>query len=278
MRSGRRWRCIVDNDFAGDPDGLVALAHLLLSESIEVVLVTASLLDAQLAAMAGAPAGRTASRGAQIARETYAAVGAPAPAIVSGAEAVGGPDEAGANPAAQAILDESRAVDDRPLLLLCAGPLTNVAAALRDDPTLAERARLIWVGGATGDGFEYNRDTDPGAAEYVLASPVDLVQIPRETYERPRISLAEVEDDLAATGALGAWLSARLLDVPPFVALHGALTWGDSVLVSVVALDPAFSPEIVPSRRVIADVDVRLLWGDLLSRLRRHEREREVAS
>ena len=42
-------RVIVDNDFAGDPDGLAALAHQLLSKKTETVLITVSGLDPELA-------------------------------------------------------------------------------------------------------------------------------------------------------------------------------------------------------------------------------------
>ena len=39
-----RCRVIVDNDWAGDPDGLVGLAHHLLSPSNRVDLITSSFL------------------------------------------------------------------------------------------------------------------------------------------------------------------------------------------------------------------------------------------
>src|SRR5215203_5895404 len=45
-RPSRDVRVIIDNDFAGDPDGLVQLAHHLLSESVEVVGIIASHLPA----------------------------------------------------------------------------------------------------------------------------------------------------------------------------------------------------------------------------------------
>jgi hypothetical protein len=52
-------RVIVDNDFAGDPDGLVALAHQLLSPKARTVLVTTSALDAKLAGLGGRAGGHT---------------------------------------------------------------------------------------------------------------------------------------------------------------------------------------------------------------------------
>ena len=61
----------------------------------------------------------------------------------------------------------------------------------------------------------------------------------------------------------GGWLAERLLDLPAFVTLHGVITLGDSALAAVVGLDPSF----VPGRRyVVTDLDMRLMWGDLLAR------------
>lgn len=264
-----RWRAIVDNDFAGDPDGLVSLAHFALNESIETVLVTTSLLDPHLAELAGAPAAASAVRGRDIVEEMYTIVGRAAPPIVCGAESAGG---TGDSAAALAIVEVLASPDERRAMILCGGPLTNIAAALRIDPTLQERARLVWVGGTLDGTAEYNRDTDAEAAEFVFASEMDIVQIPRERYALLRFSLAEISDQLGGSGALGRWLEQRLFDVPPFVTLHGALTLGDSSLVSVAGLDPEFSPMPEAGRREVADIDPRLLWGDLVSRLREHAR------
>lgn len=76
--------------------------------------------------------------------------------------------------AALAILRLSR---ERPgLLLVCLGPLTNLALALRLDPTLPERiGRLVVMGGAvTGQGntsvsAEFNIAYDPEAAAIVFS-------------------------------------------------------------------------------------------------------------
>jgi inosine-uridine nucleoside N-ribohydrolase len=50
--------------------------------------------------------------------------------------------------------------------------LTNIASALRDASDIASRFTLIWIGGSLdGSAFEYNRDTDPAAAAFVLGQP-----------------------------------------------------------------------------------------------------------
>ena len=72
--------------------------------------------------------------------------------------------------AAEAIVAAAREESDLPLYVVCGGPLTNVAAALELDPGIAERLTLVWIGGSLDpEAFEYNRDTDPAAAEAVFA-------------------------------------------------------------------------------------------------------------
>ncbi|GAA3910331.1 nucleoside hydrolase [Microbacterium invictum] len=258
---GRR-QVIVDNDFAGDPDGLVALAHLLLSDELDIALVTTTGVDPALAQLAGIDPATSAARGADAARRLVAQVGATV-------EVVAGPESfapgARASAASRAIVEAVAGAAAVPVGILCGGPLTNVAAALEAAPTLGERAMLVWIGGSAA-GAEYNRDTDADAAEEVLGSGIPVHSVPRETYERMRVSLAEITGDLAAASPLGRALADLLLDVPPFVDLRGALTLGDSALASVAVLEP---PTDLSRSAIVESVDMRLLWGDFLARLRR---------
>ncbi|WP_211923229.1 nucleoside hydrolase [Duganella radicis] len=159
-------RVIVDNDFAGDPDGLVALAHQLLSPKARTVLVTGSPLDAKLAGMAGVDAAQTAGAGCRLAQELIGRPGmTSAPPVVVGAEGFAGGESA----AARSIVAEAMRDDPLPLIVTCGGPLTNVAAALRLNPAIAEKMKLVWIGGAAdAGGYEYNLSTDLAAARYVL--------------------------------------------------------------------------------------------------------------
>jgi len=262
-----RWRAIVDNDFAGDPDGLVSLAHVLLTDDVRVELISCTPVDPVLAHLAGVDASATASLGARSAEALLHVLGRIPCVVVAGAEdfTIGGE----ASPAARAIVEVCLAESDVPLAILCGGPLTNVAAALKLDPRISERATLVWIGGSLRDAPEYNRDTDAAAAASVLASGMPVVQVPLETYERLRVSVAEVRADLGHVSYPGGWLAERLLDLPAFVTLHGVLTLGDSALASVVGLDPAFRPG--SAGRVVDDIDLRLVWGDFLAKLRLHE-------
>ena len=250
-------RVIVDNDFAGDPDGLVALAHQLLSPKARTVLVTSSSLDPGLAHMAGLDVDATAAAGARLARELLLRLGGRAqPAVVAGAEHPGAKEDQ-ANRAAQAIVAEALRDDPLPLILACGGPLTNVAAALRLRPEIASRMSLVWIGGTASSegGAEYNLMTDLAAARHVFeASKLPVLQIPAEEYRRFQVSVAELNEAFRPISPLSGWLYDQYRQLPPFVKLGGTLTFGDSPLVSATAFDPAacpFTPRQV--RRLLDD-------------------------
>jgi inosine-uridine nucleoside N-ribohydrolase len=87
--------------------------------------------------------------------------------------------EASDVPAVEAILAAAAARDD--LWLVATGPLTNVALALRQDPSLAKRlAGISVMGGTYGAGnvtaaAEFNIWADPEAAAEVFSSGARLV-------------------------------------------------------------------------------------------------------
>jgi purine nucleosidase len=275
LRLAEQTRVVVDNDWAGDPDGLVALAHHLLSPTNRVVAVTSSLLDPVFGA-----GETTARRGAELSQELVELIGGTAPpAVHAGAEQVFAPGRSG-SAASAAIIAAARRADGLPLHLVCAGPLTNVAAALEEAPDIAARLTLIWVGGAVAAGaFEYNRDTDPAAAEFVFGHPeLAIWQFPLETYRRCAYSVAELQHDLAGTGPVGAWLWRRFVELPlpEWVQQGGVWPLGDSPPVLVTALSDESSTSTTTTtsgpgrgeRRVYTDVDVRLVVGDMLAKLR----------
>lgn len=269
LRLAVQSRVVVDNDWAGDPDGLVALAHHLLSPTNRVDAVTSSFINPVF----GVPQGAT--DGAALARELVDLVGLPVP-VHAGTD---GPFDGSGSAAADAIVAAARRDDPLPLFVVCGGPLTNVAQALQQAPDAARRFTLVWIGGALDAAAdEYNRDTDLRAAEFVLATPgLQVWQFPLETYRRCAFSVAELEADLGGSGRVGTWLWERFLDLPlpDFVQLGGVWPLGDSPPVLVTALDDASSTwQATPGGRLYTDVDQRLLVGDLLAKLRLHERRR----
>jgi purine nucleosidase len=280
-----RCRVVVDNDFAGDPDGLVGLAHHLLSPTNRVTAVTSSFLNPRFAEST-----TTADEGARLASELVDAV-RPAlrPQVLPGAEEAW---KAGArSPASDAIIAAASQDDDLPLYVVCGGPLTNVAAALEQDPAIADRMALVWIGGSLDvEAFEYNRDTDPAAADFVFSRPGLVIhQFPLETYRQCAYSIHELAEDVGTAGRLGAWLWDHFQAPPDWAQIGGIWPMGDSPPVLVTALDTessrwttlsAASPEFPvrpsPSRgataHVCTDVDFRLIVGDMLAKLRRYER------
>ncbi|MBF7015687.1 nucleoside hydrolase (plasmid) [Novosphingobium resinovorum] len=281
-------RVIVDNDFAGDPDGLVALAHQLLSPKSAVPLVTCTPLpDAFRGAV---PAGITTERGVQIARALIRQAAVPGRDSVP---VVAGPERfdalaADRAEAARAIVAEAMRADPLPLFLTCGGPLTNVAAALRLEPAIAKRMTVIWIGG--GDyphgGWEYNLATDLDAARHVIEKTrVPLWQVPQGTYRQMQVSVAELRVRLRAASPLGRWLYETFTSPPDFVDIGGAWPMGDSPPVLFTAVSQGSSRFVTqPARRTLPDrtygaplkdrelricqsVDVRLAMEDFFAKL-----------
>ncbi|HOT34874.1 MAG TPA: nucleoside hydrolase, partial [Rhodoglobus sp.] len=197
-------RVIVDNDYAGDPDGLVALAHQLLTESTEVVAITGTTLTPPHDMPGGVP-GSAQSAAREVVQWLTPATEPAVPADTSTPflELTSIPD------ASRVILDEAEKSSDLPLFVTCGGPLTNIAAALREDPTLAERMTLCWIGGGAypEGGWEYNLALDTPAAQFVFnESSAEIHQFPLTTYRQCAYSIAELEFVLSGGGPFGAWL------------------------------------------------------------------------
>jgi hypothetical protein len=256
IRQGLKARVIIDNDFAGDPDGLVALAHHLLSPAVRCPLITTSALDAGLARMGGLAAGKTAQAGRDAAAELLAQMKlVSAPRLVVGAETFGASDLE-VTQAAHAIVEEAMRSDPLPLFVACGGPLTNVAAALRLEPKIARRLTLVWIGGGgyPAGAKEYNLVTDMAAARQIMErSDVPLWQVPETAYRQFQISVAEMTRDIRPLSPLADWLYARYTRLPPFVELGGTITLGDSPLVLLTALSADSSRfATMSARRVLA--------------------------
>jgi inosine-uridine nucleoside N-ribohydrolase len=305
-----RLRVVSDNDYAGDPDGLVQLAHLLLSPSVDVRAVVASHLAP---GDVFDPSGRSAEHGAAAARRVAELAGAPGVPVLAGAE-VGLPDAARPlSPGAAAIVAEALRDDPRPLYVTCGGGLTEVAAAWLAEPTIARRvAAVVWIGGPEHDPAatpeppgasrpEYNTAIDVRAVQTVLASDLPLWQVPRDAYRQLLVSRAELEERLAVGGALGAHLLAALDAAWDLMAAHGVdlgetYDLGDTPLVLLTALQSAFHADPSSSRyvtvpaprladdgtyvpdpsgrpiRVWTHLDGRLAIADLFAKLARHAR------
>lgn len=287
-----RARVIVDNDFAGDPDGLVALAHQLLSPRTRVTHITTSFLSPEFT-VPGVLSGKTAAQGKDIAAELVRRLKPlSTPAIVAGPEAAMSSGRAPGD-AARAIVAEAMREDPLPLWFTCGGPLTNIAEALILEPRIASRMQVAWIGGGgyPDGGWEYNLAMDAEAAQTVIErSNVPLWQVPQPTYRQMQISVAELAADMRPISPFSRWLYDRFTSPPDFVDLGGGWPMGDSPLVLLSALntqscvmrelparritDKLGYGEEIPGRRitVMEEVDARFIHADFLARLKLNRR------
>lgn len=282
-------RVIIDNDFAGDPDGLVALIHQLLTPKTRTVLITSSALSAQFAE------GERKTRSAALGREAALDLMARAnlrqrPLVMAGAEQLG---DHGPTDAARAIVAEALRDDPLPLYFTCGGPLTNLAAALALEPAIASRMTVVWIGGGTWPrgGWEYNLASDAEAARTVIErSRVPLWQVPMNAYRQMQYSNAALRSELRTVSPLGAWLYDRFTTPPDFIDLGGTWPLGDSPLVLLTALSAESSTAVdrearriepdftygaaIPDQtiKVFEQLDARLAFDDFFAVMRLHAR------
>ena len=177
----RAQRVVIDTDIGTDIDDAWAIALALRSPELDVQLITT---------VSGDPLYRARVAGGLLDdRRVPIAVG------------VGGGDRvrAGEPQAGLAALSSTTFVDDgvgalvdacaAPVTIIALGPLTNLAAALERDPSIAARARVVAMLGSVRVGYrgrpepsvEYNTAVDVPAARAVLTAPWDVTITPLDT-------------------------------------------------------------------------------------------------
>lgn len=260
-------RVIVDNDFAGDPDDLVQLAHHLLSPSVDVRAIISSHLAPGDPFVQG-NAEESAQIGLDRVSRLLGVMGCDPGERLRLGTATALPDRTTPVPSAgvEAIIREAMAPDPRPLFLAVGGGLTDVASAWLTAPEIAERLTVVWIGGpeypeiaepAPGDPVEYNLAIDITAARVVLEdSDLPLWQIPRDAYRQCLVSDAELRTRVRSAGELGRYLYDELERVLVAVTqmrghTYGTYTLGDSPLVLLTALQTVFEPSPAGCRSVV---------------------------
>lgn len=305
--SGPRMRVISDNDYAGDPDGLVQLAHHALSPSVDLCGVISSHLAP------GDPfddSGWSAAHGASAAQQVLdlLGLGGSVP-VVAGAETRwDGAGTAGPSEGVELILREAARTDtDLPLFLTLGGGLTELATAYQRQPSIAGGLTAVWIGGPEHPGsgatpppgaaaVEYNLAIDVPAAQVVFGSPVPLWQVPRNSYRQALVSMTELVVRMRPHGEIGRHLYDSLAAVQLRAARHGhdlgeTYVLGDNPLVLLTALQSSFEPDPSSSdhtvmrrpriddagryeddpdgaaMRVYGGLDCRLMFEDLFAKL-----------
>ena len=82
------------------------------------------------------------------------------------------------------IIERAQAADDRRLVLLPVGKLTNIALALAKDPSIIPQVRVVWLGSNYPKRGEYNKGNDVGSLNYILETEVEC-EIATVRYGQP---------------------------------------------------------------------------------------------
>ena len=103
------------------------------------------------------------------------------------------------------IIKRAHASSSRKLVLIPVGKLTNIALALKKDPSIASKIRIVWLGSNYPAHGEYNQDNDLPSVNYVLNCDVPF-EIALVCYGKPsgtdavRASLKEIRKRMPGLG------------------------------------------------------------------------------
>ncbi|NDL61762.1 nucleoside hydrolase [Acerihabitans arboris] len=166
---------------------------------------------------------------------------------------------------ARAIVSEGMRDDKRPLFILVLGPATDIAAALRAEPEIADRLTVIWIGGMPypRGGWEYNLYNDPHAANVLMSSSVPVWQVPHNVYMSMRVSLAELAVRVKPQGAVGSYLWRQMIEFNQRASkLIAGVPWpksevwilGDNPAISLLLDDEEYHYQMVNAPHINDDL------------------------
>lgn len=96
------------------------------------------------------------------------------------------------------IIERALADDDRELVLMPIGKLTNIALALKKNPSIASKVRIVWLGTNYPEPGEYNFDNDIPSLDPIIEANVTF-EMAMVRYGKPsgtdavRASLVEIK-------------------------------------------------------------------------------------
>lgn len=297
-----RTHLLIDNDFGGDPDGLVQLAHHLLSPSANIVGVINSHV------MPNDPNwptnGDSIQKGIEDLTRIYELTNRQLPTFPGLRESEIEHSLLVADDTLDFLVST---VEDSSseLIYSCGGPMTQLARLIKAKPKNLENLKVLWIGGSEyagagsfppgGTTMEYNLAADLESVQIVFANPqINLWHIPRDSYRRCVVSFAELEARLKGKNTLSDHLY-KELDAVKTRALGNGIDigetycLGDSALVLLSVLENSFEPtpagseftnhprhEIGPNgqylgqleipkekTRVFSSLDTRLMFEDM---------------
>lgn len=245
-------RAVFDSDVANEIDDPFAIAHALLSpDRIRVEGIGIAPFRRE-----GLTAGDSLRLSRELAEETLACLPGEAPPLWMGSERfLEQAEDAVESEAAHRILEASHGAET--LHILAIGAATNVASALRIDPTLVQRAVVWWLGGHGPDfsAWEYNLQGDAHAARTLLDSGIPLVVFPAwGVTSHLFVSLAALERDIEGANPLGAFLTRILRGYVPDHFAYEKEMW--DVAAPAYAIGPSwFSSTLEPTPGVSERLD-----------------------
>lgn len=262
-----RMRIIIDNDFGGDPDGLFELVHHLLSPSVEIRAIIGSHLR----------------KGDGFDRSNESALNAKKKidevlalmnmqnkyAVYQGSNnALENDSTAQVSEAAKAIVKEAMRDDTKlPLYIVCGAGLTDLASAYLMEPKIADRLKLVWIGGPeytelatpppSYTSLEYNLAIDLTAGQVIFnKSAIPIWQIPRNAYRQVMMPYSSLLTKVKSQGKIGEYLCANIERIMKMgIQFHfnvgETYVVGDSPLVLLTALQSSFEPDAASSDYVL---------------------------
>ena len=147
------------------------------------------------------------------------------------------------------------------LVIIAVGKLTNIALALKKDPSFAERTKIVWLGSNYPEPGGYNQDNETKAMNYALNSniPFEMVTV---RYGKPsgtdavKVTKEEINRKMPGLGPTS---------IEPVTGRHGGefKTFGDYSVSLFEYIDYHGDP---PSRPLFDMVAVAILknesWGE----------------
>ena len=254
-----RMRIIIDNDFGGDPDGLFQLVHHLLSPSVEI----RGIIGSHLKAGDGFdPSKETAANAKKKIDEVLSIMnlGKTFPVYQGSNVALENDSTAQQSDASNTIIKEAMREDTKlPLYVVCGAGLTDIASAYLQQPEIASRLTLIWIGGpeyaelATPPpgytSLEYNLGIDLKAGQVIFnRSAIPVWQIPRNAYRQVLIPYSSLLAKVKRQGKIGEYLTSNIerimrMSVKYNFNVGETYVVGDSPLVLLTALQSSFEPD-----------------------------------
>jgi purine nucleosidase len=298
--SGPRGRVIISNDLGGDPDGLFAFVHQVLSTSVEIPLAVGA--HCLLPKDPFDTGKYEADDAYHYARTMLELMGKSRqiPAYAGSNTALPDAKTPVVTDAARAIVTEAMRADTTlPLYLTAGGSLTDFASAYLMEPAIAGKATLVWIGGAPypDGGGEYNLNADLTAAQVLFNdSTIPIWQVPSDVYSMCMVSDAELQQYVRPYGAIGKFLYDTLyhfytrftgeinfgevyqLGDSPMVLLSSlASPWDatatytspyNEIYAPVINSDGTYTAQTSGRKiRVYTGVDTRLMYHDFFAKL-----------